>query len=56
MIKFIKKLLFKLLFTEWFRREEVLELVEEPVIKKPEHCYYHNRFKKSCPMCQLVIK
>jgi len=52
MIKFIKKLLFKLLFTEWFRREEVLE----PVIKKPEHCYYHNRFKKSCPMCQLVIK
>ena len=41
---------------KWFGKEEVLELVEEAVIKKPEHCYYHNRFKKSCPDCQAIIK
>ena len=55
MIKFIKKLLFKLLFTEWFRREEVLELVEEPVVEKRKYCYNHNRFKKSGPDCQAII-
>jgi len=23
---------------------------------KPEHCVTHNRFKKSCPACQEIIK
>ena len=36
---------------KWFGKEEVLE----PVIKKPEHCYYHTRFKKSCPLCREFI-
>ena len=26
------------------------------LIVKPQHCEVHNRFKKSCPNCQEVIK
>jgi len=26
------------------------------VSSKPEHCVTHNRFKKSCPACQEIIK
>ena len=41
---------------KWFGKEEVLELVEEPVVEKRKYCYNHNRFKKSCPDCQSIIK
>ena len=26
------------------------------LIVRPQHCEVHNRFKKSCPNCQEVIK
>ena len=26
------------------------------VSSKPKHCVTHNRFKKSCPTCQEIIK
>jgi hypothetical protein len=37
----------------WFSKEEVLELVVE---EKPTHCTGHTRFKKSCSLCQAIIK
>ena len=38
----------------WFKKEE--EIVELVVEKKPEHCSSHNRYKKSCPNCQAIVK
>jgi len=45
----------------WFSKEEVLELVVEEVPElvveeKPTHCTGHTRFKKSCSLCQAIIK
>jgi len=54
MIEFIKKI-----FAKWFTKEEVIVLTEEvvePVVEKPAHCGGHTRFKKSCPLCQAIIK
>ena len=50
--------------TEWFGKEEVIKVTEEvvepvvekPVVKKPEHCGGHTRFKKSCSLCQAIVK
>jgi hypothetical protein len=58
MIEFIKKI-----FAKWFGKEEVIVLTEEtvepvvePVVEKPTHCSGHTRFKKSCSLCQAIIK
>ena len=61
MIKFIKKI-----FAKWFSKKEAVQLTEEavapvekviePVAEKPTHCGGHLRFKKSCPVCQAIIK
>jgi len=61
MIKFIKKI-----FAKWFSKKEAVQLTEEavapvekviePVVEKPTHCEGHTRFKKSCPLCQAIIK
>ena len=54
MIEFIKKI-----FAKWFTKEEVIVLTEEvvePVVEKPTHCGGHTRFKKSCPLCQAIVK
>ena len=54
MIKFIKKI-----FAKWFSKKEAVAPVEkviEPVVEKPTHCEGHLRFKKSCSLCQAIIK
>ena len=54
MIDFIKKI-----FAKWFIKEEAMVLTEEdiePVVEKLTHCGGHTRFKKSCALCQAVIK
>ena len=58
MIDFIKKI-----FAKWFIKEEAIVLTEkdiepviEPVVEKPTHCGGHTRFKKSCSLCQAIIK
>ena len=61
MIKFIKKI-----FAKWFSKKEAVQLTEEvvapvekviePVVEKPTHCENHTRFKKSCPLCQEIVK
>jgi|TARA_R100001530_G_scaffold2776_1_gene4484 hypothetical protein len=53
MIKFLKKI-----FARWFGRKEVVQLTEEAVVpvEKPIHCKDHSRFKKSCSLCQEIIK
>jgi len=56
MIKFIKKI-----FAKWFsKKEEVVVLAEEvekPIkVELPTHCTGHSRFKKSCSLCQAIIK
>ncbi len=58
MIKFIKKI-----FAKWFGiKEEVLILTEsdleltESDLEKAEHCSGHTRFRKSCSLCQAIIK
>ena len=61
MIKFIKKI-----FAKWFGKKEAVQLIEEaiapvekvikPVVEKPTHCGGHLRFKKSCPLCQAIVK
>jgi len=55
MIKYLKKL-----WKKYFRglgdsrtKKEVEVVKPTP---KPLHCVTHNRFKKSCPNCQEVIK
>ena len=58
MIKYLKKL-WKKLFGQTFTA--LPENVGEKIVKstpkpKPLHCVSHNRFKKSCPTCQEVIK
>ena len=65
MIKYLKKL-WKKFFGKTSKAlpENVGEVVRHtstdlPVIilePKPLHCGSHNRFKKSCPACQEVIK
>ena len=50
MINFIKKYLKK-----WIGIEEK----EDPIVVhevKPEHCVTHSRFRKSCPLCQEIVK
>ena len=45
--------------TEWFSKKEVIKITEEviePVIEKPTHCGGHTRFKKSCSLCQAIVK
>ena len=58
MIKFIKKI-----FAKWFGKKETVqevvapvEKVIEPVVEKPTHCGDHLRFKKSCSLCQAIVK
>ena len=61
MIKFIKKI-----FAKWFGKKETVQLTEEavapvekviePVAEKPTHCGGHLRFKKTCPLCQAIVK
>ena len=56
MIKFIKKI-----FAKWFGKKEEkavapVEKVIKPVAEKPTHCESHHRFKKSCPLCQAIVK
>jgi len=58
MIKFIKKI-----FAKWFGKKETVqevvapvEKVIEPVVEKPTHCGGHLRFKKSCSLCQAIVK
>ena len=58
MIKFIKKI-----FAKWFGKKEAVqevvapvEKVIEPVVEKPTHCGGHLRFKKSCSLCQAIVK
>jgi len=67
MIKYLKKL-----WKKYFRglgysriKEPTRDLVGtgsdlglEPLVLKPKplHCNNHNRFKKSCPTCQEIIK
>ena len=61
MIKFIKKI-----FAKWFGKKEAVQLIEEaiapvekvikPVAEKPTHCGGHLRFKKSCSLCQAIVK
>tara|TARA_B100000809_G_scaffold789_1_gene899 strand:- start:1780 stop:1956 length:177 start_codon:yes stop_codon:yes gene_type:complete len=58
MIKYLKKL-WKKLFGQVSATlpENIGEEVVKPIPKpKPLHCKGHNRFKKSCPSCQEVIK
>jgi hypothetical protein len=38
------------------RTETEVEIVKPIPQPKPLHCVTHNRFKKSCPNCQEVIK
>ena len=56
MIKFIKKI-----FAKWFGKKEEkavapVKKVIEPVVEKPTHCGDRLRFKKSCPLCQAIVK
>ena len=53
MIKFIKKI-----FAKWFGKKEAVQLTKEAVapVEKPTHCESHTRFKKSCSLCQAIIK
>jgi len=56
MIKFIKKI-----FAKWFGKKEEkavapVKKVIEPVVEKLTHCENHTRFKKSCPLCQEIVK
>tara|TARA_R100000656_G_scaffold56103_1_gene43967 strand:- start:447 stop:599 length:153 start_codon:yes stop_codon:yes gene_type:complete len=50
MIKYLKKM-----WKKWFGKKEV-EVVKPTPEPKPLHCNTHNRFKKSCPVCQEIIK
>ena len=51
MIKYLKKLWKKL----FGKKETKINRIKE-VSSKPKHCVTHNRFKKSCPTCQEIIK
>ena len=64
MIKYLKKL-WKKFFGKTSKAlpenigEEVVRHTptDLPVlVLKPQHCVTHNRFKKSCPNCQEIIK
>ena len=58
MIKYLKKL-WKKLFGQASATlpENVGEKIVKPAPKpNPTHCVTHNRFKKSCPNCQEIIK
>ena len=46
----------KNLFKKWMGIEKEEE-PEIPVhVEKPEHCVIHSRFRKSCPLCQEIVK
>ena len=59
MIKYLKKL-----WKKYFRSlgySRIKEAKHTPtdlpvLVLKPQHCSTHNRFKKSCPNCQEIIK
>ena len=51
MIKFIKKI-----FAKWFGIKEEVLILTESDLEKAEHCSGHTRFRKSCFLCQAIIK
>ena len=55
MIKYLKKL-----WKKYFRGLGYSKIKKEVEVvqptPKPLHCVTHNRFKKSCPNCQEIIK
>jgi len=54
----IKKLISKLFGIKQCAcpEDEPLVLQEEALVKKPEHCDGHLRFRKSCSVCQEIVK
>ena len=65
MIKYLKKLWNKYFKSLGYSRikEPIRDLAGtgsdlglDELVLKPEHCVKHNRFKKSCSVCQRVIK
>jgi len=56
MIKFLKKWICKILYIKQCACPEEMELTIPVHVEKPEHCVIHSRFRKSCPLCQEIVK